>query len=90
MIKLLTTISYLYLMKAFANSLTKSRNMLEVKNREEEGWMIGMEIESIHLLDNDYLPRMCIDGVMMLNDGSRRSIDGKTMPWIFDHKSNSL
>jgi hypothetical protein len=32
-------------MKAFANSLTKSRNMLEVKNREEEGWMIGMEIE---------------------------------------------
>jgi hypothetical protein len=71
--------------------LTKYRNILEVKkNREEEGWMVWMEIESIHLLDNDYLPRMCIDGVMMLNDGSRRSIDGKTMPWIFDHKSNSL
>jgi hypothetical protein len=37
MIKHLTTISYLYLRKAFANSLTKSRNILEVKKKRRRG-----------------------------------------------------
>jgi hypothetical protein len=33
-------------------------------------------MEIIHLLGNDHLTRLCIDGVLMLNDRSQRCING--------------
>jgi hypothetical protein len=46
-------LSYLYLRKAFANSLTKTRNIMEVKNRQGEGWMIGMPMEIVYRWSDD-------------------------------------
>jgi hypothetical protein len=39
---------------------------------------VEIQLEINHLLDNDHLPRLCIGGVMRLNDKSMRCISGKT------------